>query len=144
MNTYCFKFENGKDKIDNIFNWIDQNSIQLMIEGEMIYKFDNEDLYVFYNTNGRLNASSDFSENHINLTGKGSFATDLAYQCEMNEFYFYELSDEKIKWKLTYFKNFNLPDEERICEIEKVDNIDDVKFIINWLINKEFDGSVGS
>jgi len=143
MNTYCMKFENGKQKLEEIFNWIDGHSNSLMIEGEMIYKFNNNDLFAFYNSSGRLNPSSDYLHDQINLTGKGSFATDLALQCGINEFYFFELSDEKKRWKLTYFENFNLANKNRICKVEAADDIDEVKIVINWLINEDFDGSVG-
>lgn len=143
MNTYCMKFENGRKKLEEIFNWIDGHSNSLMIEGEMIYKFNDNDLFAFYNSRGRFNSSTNHLNNQINLTGKGSFATDLALQCGINEFYFFELSDEQKRWKLTYFENFNLPTQNRVCKVESADDPTEVKNVINWLKNEEFDGSVG-
>ena len=143
MNTYCLKFETGKQKLEDIFNWIDGHSNSIMIEGEIIYKFNDNDLYVFFNSNGLFNPGSDYRPDYINLTGKGSFATDLAIQCDINEFYFYELSDEKKRWKLTYFENFNTPKQNRICKVEKAEDLSEIKLVINWLTSQDFDGSVG-
>lgn len=137
------KFENGKQKIEDIFNWIDGHSNPLMIEGEMIYKFNENDLFIFYNSNGQFNASSDYVSDSINITGKGSFATDLAIQCDINEFYFLELSGEKKRWKAMYFENFNLPTQNRICRIENAPDNNEIDTVISWLIKQDFDGSVG-
>lgn len=115
-NLYVFYFKSSPVDAEAIVNWMDRSDWDID-HNTVLYKKLQSDLAICAVSSKPINISSDLSTDNWNITGKGTFATDLANQCKINEFYVYDIINKK-SYKFIYYLNYGKPNQERALLID--------------------------
>jgi len=125
-NIYVLYFAEPPVEADAIVNWMDRSDWDID-QNTVLFKNLPSSLAICAVSAKPINLSSDLSSDKWNITGKGSFATDLAIQCKINEFHIYDIVN-RLSYKFTYYFNFGSPNQERAMFIDKSE-FDEAKWL---------------